>query len=527
MNKDGRIARQHQSKRDAQAAPASKKRMYAGAKAGRLDFVASTSSADGELYSSLRSLRNKSRMLTRDNAFAKRAKQIVINNVIGQGVGMQAQVKSMRNGSLIKRTNDGIERAWRRWSRAEYCHTGGVLDFADLERMAFGELFEAGEVFIRLHRDTFGGSNVPLGLELIEAERIADDHEVTPLPGNQVTLGIEHDQYHRPVAYFIHEPSITSTRGVPSYQRGNILRIPADQIRHVKLVDRWPQMRGAPMLHASISRLHQLGEYENAALVAARIGASKVGFFEPQEWIEQDLTDEDINGQPSTTVVAGEFTQLPPGYKFNSWDPTYPHQLYADFTRAALRGIAAGVGMSFESLSRDYSQSNYSSSRLALLDDRDVWRVLQAWFIRSFREPLHREWMNAAVLARAIPEVALDAYVADPDRFEAVRMKPRGWSWIDPQKEVAAYREAEKAGYITKREVINQTGNGADIEDYIDNRADELAMLDAAGIVTDTTEFEDPNETLTETPPPDAQADDEVDDDDQQRSPLKLYEGNR
>ena len=44
--------------------------------------------------------------------------------------------------------------------------------------------------------------------------------------------------------------------------------------------------------------------------------------------------------------------------------------------------LAAGCGPSYESLSRDYSQSNYSSSRLSLLDDRDLWRVLQQWWLR-------------------------------------------------------------------------------------------------------------------------------------------------
>lgn len=487
MGKKSRAKKQAKRDRKAQQQSA-KKRMYAAAKAGRLDFTASSSSADSELYTSLSALRNKSRALVRDVVYAKRAKTITVNNVIGTGVGMQAQVRSSRNGRLLKRVNDGIESAWKKWCRAESCHTGGSLHFADIERLCMGEVFEAGEVFLRLHTRQFGDSAVPLGIEVIEAERIADDHEIQATPAGVVTMGIEHDEFGRPLAYYIHSAHPALTRQLPAYQRGEILRVPADQIIHIKLIDRWPQVRGVPLMHASINRLNQLGEYEDAALVAARIGASKVGFFEATDYDTSIAEGAEIDGTPSTTVEAGEFTQLPPGYKFASWNPEYPHQNFDPFTRASLRGISAGVGPSYESLSRDYSQSNYSSSRLALLDDRDLWRSNQAWWVRSVREPIHRIWMQLAVMSNAIPEIDKGQFAGDIERFSAVRFKPRGWSWIDPTKEVAAYKEAERAGYMTKSDIIAATAGGADIEDVIAGRQSELDMLDDAALSTDTTD---------------------------------------
>jgi lambda family phage portal protein len=186
-------------------------------------------------------------------------------------------------------------------------------------------------------------------------------------------------------------------------------------------------------------------------------------------------------------VEAGEFTQLPPGYKFSSWDPAYPTEAFDPFMRAVLRGIAAGVGVSYESLSRDYSQSNYSSSRLALLDDRDLWRVLQRWWIRSFREPLHARWLQAAVLAGAIPAVNRAEYAENPDKFRAASWKPRGWSWVDPTKEVQAFKEAERAGYTTKADIIAATAGGQDLEDILQARKRELDLLAEMGLTTDTT----------------------------------------
>ena len=65
--------------------------------------------------------------------------------------------------------------------------------------------------------------------------------------------------------------------------------------------------------------------------------------------------------------------------------------------------------------------------------------------------------------------------------------KPRGWSWVDPTKEVAAYKEAIKAGLTTVTDVIAATGGGMDIEDVVKTRKRELAMFEDAGIDVDTT----------------------------------------
>src|SRR5882672_4690873 len=130
--------------------------MYAAAKPSRLmsTFGTTQNSADAELASSFSALRSRSRQLVRDSSYAKRAKAIITNNVIGSGVGMQAQVRGVR-GELNAPVNDSIESTWDYWSCAEYAHTGGTLHFCDIERLAMGQIFEAGEVLIRVHERAF------------------------------------------------------------------------------------------------------------------------------------------------------------------------------------------------------------------------------------------------------------------------------------------------------------------------------------------------------------------------------------
>ncbi len=474
-------------------------RQYAAARNSRLHTWSSASngSADSELSLSLATLRSRSRKLMRDAPYAKRCRVIVVNNVVGSGVGLQAQVYNSRD-ELHARINTDIERAWRAWSKADTCHVGGALHFADLERLALAQIFDAGEVFIRIHRRAFGKGKIPIALEVIEAERVADEFSnPNPSPTNgraDVRLGVEVDTYGRPLAYWIRERHPGELRtGIDASVR--LERVPAADIIHLHTFDRWPQTRGEPWLHSVIVKLDNMDEYSAAELTAARMGANFFATLESDADDSLTSSTDAATGQRELNIEPGVIEGLSPGESLKFHTPNRPNTALDPFLRYMLREVAAGVGVSYESLSRDYSQSNYSSSRLALLDDRDLWRVLQQWWARSFRQPLHEQWLQAAVLSRAVPSIPVESYALDAERFAAVTWKFRGWSWVDPAKEVNAYKEAIKAGFMTVSKVITLTGGGDDIEDVIAERKRELAMFEEADIDVDTT-VEEPAEPV-------------------------------
>lgn len=463
-------------------------RMYQAAKSSRLtsDWNPANSSADSELVSSLTQLRSRSRALVRDASYAKRAKVIVVNNVIGTGIGMQAQVKTTRD-ELNARVNDDIEAAWADWCQADSCHTGGRLAFKHFERAAMGQVFEAGEVLIRKHYRPFGRSKVPFALELIEAERLADELSSPYLAaqnGNQIRMGVEVDDFYRPVAYWIrkrHPSEYRFTQGHPDA----VERVPADQIIHLAIVDRWPQTRGEPWMHTALRTFNDMSGYTEAEITRARVQACTPGAIETPE-DSSSFGEVQDDGSVEMEVEPGVYKRLNPGEKLVAGSVTAPNPALDPFMRYMLREVAAGVGPSYESLSRDYSQSNYSSSRLALLDDRDLWRFYQSWFICDFRNIVHKEWLQQAVFARAIQSVPVEQYALDQKKFEAVLFKPRGWSWVDPTKEVEAFKEAVKQGFTTVTDVIASTAGGQDIEDILATRERELELMEERGLVFET-----------------------------------------
>lgn len=481
----------------AKAGKAPQRRMYGSARGSRANTGfggGGNSSADAELQVSLAALRSRSRQVVRDSAYAKRAKTVVMNNVVGSGVGLQAQVMGAR-GELRDNINAAIEAAFCEWSCADACHTGGALHFHDLERAAMGEVFEAGECFIRMHRRAVGDSKVPLALEFIEAERIADTivEPGASGPNTEMRMGIECDDFGRAVAYWVrqrHPGDIRMRLNVTDRSE----RVPAADMFHLRIVTRWPQTRGEPWMHTVLKKIDDINEATAGELAAVRASSYYFGTIKTPESTDPLVTDTEADtGKQLMDIEPLTVQELAPGEEFQFHAPNRPNANLDAFLRHMLREIASGTGVSYESISRDYSQSNYSSSRLALLEDRDLYKVFQLWWIRNFRLPLHKAWLQQAVLAGAVEGVRAGEYASAPQKFEAVHFKPRGWSWIDPTKEVNAYKEAIKAGLTTLTDVIAQTADGRDIEDVIATRRRELDMLEKAGIDVDTT-VEDPME---------------------------------
>lgn len=509
-----RVSKPQRKARAKAPAPAPvQQRMYHAAKASRLmsGFNGGTTSADSELSASLTRMRNRSRQLIRDNPYARRAKSIFVNNVIGGGVNFDAKV--MQGDKLNTRINNAVESAWEQWSYAKNCHTGGALCFSDLERMAIGEVFEAGEIIVRWHPFKMGDSSIPLALEVIEPERLADEF-TRPQPvaeGNTVRLGVEVDQkFQRPVAYWIRKshPGDLEYGSIAAGSPPSVFweRVPADQIFHLKLITRWPQTRGEPALCAVMRTLNDMGGYTEAEIVAARVSANVVFSMETDPNMGGDpdevLGEEQSDGSDEFAVEPAMGLKLPPGKKLVMNNPLRPNTALDPFMRYMLREVSSGLDIPYDALSQDYSQTNYSSSRLAIIEAREAWKILQQWWVRSFREPLHQLWLRQAAVSRSIPAISLESYMFDPARFEAVTWQTRKWGWIDPTKDVEASKDAELAGYTTKTRILAE--NGIDFEDYVVERKAELEALNEAGIKTDTEAPQEPKQQALplEDPPP-------------------------
>lgn len=456
-------------------------RGYAAAAGNRFtsDWKSGGSSQDAELAGDLTTLRNRSRQMLRDNPHAMNLCRIVQNNVVGSGISTQARVV-LANGDPDDDLNNEIEAAWAEWCEKESCHTAGQLSMTDMLRLAMAGVFRDGEFFIRKVHRSFGNGDIPFALEVIEPDLLLDFEGAPVRSSNGIDfrLGIEVDDWMRPVAYWFRDKHPGDLIFPQAEEKAR--RIPAREIEHLYVVNRWPQTRGTPWMHPILMRMRQMSGYAESELIAARIAANNVGF------IEQNIDTEPTPGggtkvapPPMERSEPGTFRRLCPGEKVTPTNLNRPAGNLEVFMRYMLREIAAGVGVSYESLSRDYSQSNYSSSRLALLEERDQWRVLQRWLIHNFLSHIYREWLDAAVLSGRI---RIRDYFENKRKYQAVEFKPRGWSWVDPTKEMKAYETAVRLGIMSRTDAAAASGSNRDYQEILNEIKTETDMIKEAGL---------------------------------------------
>ena len=460
---------------------------YAAAQLTRLtaSWASFSLSANEEIFRSLRTLRARSRELSRNDAHAKRFLQMVETNVVGpNGIGLQNRavdyVKDPKTGKTVavqdRVANAIIEQEWARWGKRGNCEITGRLSFAAFQRLYIRTLARDGEVLIR--RLT-GKRYAPHGycLQFLDVDRLDEQHFGDLANGNTVRMGIELNREGRPVAYHVldRHPGDSRDRSRGTMRRE---RIPAGEIIHDFVADRPEQIRGVPWMHAAMLRLNMLGAGEEAAVIAFRVGASKMGFYESPDGNPEPVgNDKDpVTGNMYDDAEPGHFGMLPPGYKFQGYDPTYPDAAYGPFVKACLRGVASGLGVSYNSLASDLEGVNYSSIRQGVLDERDTWMTIQSWMADGFLEMAYGDWIERMLLSGA---TVLPA--SKIDKFAAPSWQPRRWQWVDPQKDVEANVTAINNGLKSRRQVIAEMGG--DIEDVFADLAAEETLAQQMGVV--------------------------------------------
>lgn len=455
--------------------PQVKKRSYYAASAGRIysDFVGSHRSPDSELRPVIAEMRSRSRDLARNNEYVKRYLELLKTNVVGDK-GFTLQVKNLDSGgNLDILGNDAVEKAFKKWSKFGNCTVDGKMSFVDAQKLVIETWARDGEVFILKHRsnefhDTFS-------LQFLEADYIDHDKNERLPNGNEVRMGVELDKYRRPVAYHMLTYHTGDYDYATSLKSPKHVRVPADKMIHLHLPLRAGQTRGEPWTSSSLPALKQLHAFREAAIVNARVGASKMGFFTSPAG--DGFTGDDYeNGVPIMEAEPGTFQQLPEGMNVQMFDPQFPSNEFDSFHKSVLKGIASGLGVSYTSLSNDLEATSYSSIRQGALEERDFYRNIQGIMMTHFVRPVYESWLSAAMEVESfgIPLAAYDKF-ADSSEFRG-----RAWNWVDPQKEMNAAITGLKNGVLSLQDVAAQYGK--DVEELLGQIQRDKALMKQFGV---------------------------------------------
>lgn len=449
--------------------PAPARRSYAAAQMNRLTegWSAINLSANAELHTSLDILRARSRQLCRDNPHAAKFLQLVDTNVVGaQGFRHQARVYNAPNQPDTP-ANQAIEAAFAAW--AGRCDVTGRETLQGLCSLLIRSVARDGEYLVRVVRGRAAGNPENLALQVLDVDRL-DTALNRPAGQGQaaIRMGVELNEWGRPVAYHLRRQAVNDPYSAVA--REEPLRLPADEVLHGFMPMRAEQVRGVPWAHAAMKPLNDLGGYAEAAIVAARVGAAKMGFMvrdrDAPEVEGAGLGSQAEDGTMQMEADAGVIEQLPEGYRFEAFNPDYPSAMYDAFTKAHLRAIASGLGVSYHALSGDLEGVSFSSIRSGTLEERDHWSCVQSWFIQSFLEPLYGEWIANALAFGLVKTANGSALPASKlDKFRAHAFVARRWDWVDPLRDIQADIAALDAGLTSPQAVAAKMGH--DYEDVL------------------------------------------------------------
>lgn len=419
-------------------------------------------------------LLSRSRQLADNNPYTVKFLQMVVNNVAGPNpFQLQGRIITTRSGKADKVGNDMIEAAWSSWSRARNCDRYGRHSLADIIRLALRIVARDGECLIRLHEGKKAGA-YGLQLQIIDTDRLDFNHNETLSNGGVIHAGVELDADGRTVAYWIRKQRPADWQ-IGNRFRAEYERIPADQMLHLFVALSAEQVRGVPWIYASLMNLHQLNAFEEAAIIAARVGAAKMGFFTRTDPAAEFAGEKDETGAKITDAEPGSFEELPAGLDFKTWDPAYPEAQVGPFMKSCLRGVAAGLGVSYHTLGNDLEAVNFSSARAGVLEEREYWMMLQNWFVDHFMTEIYERWIAMASMTGAV------ALSGGLDKYKAVYFQPRRWSWVDPLKDVNASIKAIRWGLKSRTAVIAE--QGLDIEDTFAQLAAEADLAREKGLI--------------------------------------------
>lgn len=452
---------------------------FNAAKSGRTldDWLVSNQAADEVLKWSLPTMRNRSRDLAINNDYAVNFFRKLKNNVVGPE-GFKLQVKGkLPDGAKDRKGNSLVEDSFNRWSEERNASVCGTLSLKEMMDGIVEATAKDGDNIIRMHTG-FKDNVFKFALQAIEADHLDEKLNRDLSNGNRIRLGIERNPLGRPLAYYLfknHPGDISSTVSQ------KYVRVPANEIIHPFIKLRTSQTRGIPWTHTAIIRLRQLGAFEEAAVINARIGASQMGLLLMEEGKQFDGDDETDNGDQILDVEPGLIRSVTGVKDFKEFNSQYPSGEFPVFNKAMLRGAASGIGVSYNSWANDLEGVNFSSLRSGLLDERDSWMVLQAFFANKVLNRVYENWLPIAIMSGQ-----LQISFSEIERYIKRKWQGRRWAWVDPLKDVLTRKE-EMLLKITSPQIVCAE-KGLDFEDVLDDWVEAEELLKEANLQIDLTE---------------------------------------
>lgn len=411
--------------------------------------------------------RRKARHLERNSEIINSIVYALERNIVGKGFNLQ--VRSDNDD-----WNNAVEALWQAWSKPGNCDMTGRYSLNELLNMIVRRKAVDGGILAVISVDL--KDKWPLRVQMFEVDELYNIGNIkSAVNDNPIVGGIEVTPYGKPVAYYIKQNSFDS------FVEPEPIRVPAERVLFLAEHNRPSEVREMTRFVRTLNKIHDLDEFFEAvsfkqkinAAIAVWITSSSSGTVGNSLVANATAGATGGNTAPGKRIVPGSVNKLAPGEDVRTLVPSGQATELSDYNLAIMRQIAAGQGLSYEMISRDVSQVNYSSARQNLLEDWKVFEQEQKFIIEHFLDRIFEELVNIAVMSGKL--VAPADYYTNPQKYLKHEFIGQGLPWLDPNKEADANKTMLETAQTSLKDIYAKKGK--DWEEELRQIEKEKAVL--------------------------------------------------
>lgn len=384
-------------------------------------------SADADILPDKYLLDARSNDIVRNDAFAQSGVQLHKDNIVGAQYRLNAKPR-LRVLGLDDTWEDEfaeeVEEKFTNWAESfnNWPDASRRNTLTSMVRLAVGTYLVGGEVLATAEWMRETDRAYRTAIQMIANDRLSN-------PGDQgydmerTRGGVRLSASGAPIGYYIRQASPGGMFDWNRSMKWSYIRarngIGRPQVIHILEQQRPSQTRGVSQFAAALREMRITKRFRDITLQNAVVNASFAAAIEselPPAQAFESIGGGDVgssvvqyaqqflgaiaaygNNARNMQIDGVKIPHLMPGTKLNMMPMGKPGGIGSEFEQSLLRYLAADLGVSYEQLSRDYSETNYSSARAGMVE---TWKYMQSrkkMVADRFAGMIYRLWFEEAV----------------------------------------------------------------------------------------------------------------------------------
>lgn len=456
----------------------------------------------------------RSRDLVRNSGWAAGGITRILDNMVGTHLRLSAmpdyRALAIRFGikafdaTWAYEFQRAAEALWRTYTESPDCWNDVTRQWTIGQqfRIAARHKLIDGDALVLVYwlpeRIGYGGADYATAFLVVDPDRLSNPYQMVDT--KFLRGGVQIDANGVPIAYHIR--SAEQNDWYNSIESMVWERVPREEddgwrrVIHDFDAERAGQHRGIGVFTPVLGHMRMLAKYYGVELQAATV-ASMFGTYVESPYdpaLVQDALGGEDNELNAYQEMRAEWAKerpatfggvrvptLAPGEKIVGVASEHPHSNFPAFAHEMLCVFAAATGVSVEQVTQDWSRTNYSSARAALME---TWKTLtrrRHQFTTNTAGPMYGAWLWEAMERGELPlPFGAPAYIEAAGAYSRARWLGPARGWVDPTKEPQGTILRLESGTSTLDDEAAEQGK--DWEEVLQQAAIERAAYKAAGV---------------------------------------------